>query len=98
MATCFAGDARSVNAALRYNVEKDGRERDAEKVLVEGVGCDAETAREEMSAMRQFWGKDSGLKAYTFLQSFSPDDMAGGFLSSAGYDNPDSRAAHRYCD
>ena len=75
MATCFAGNARSVDAALRYNTEKDGQERDAEKVLVEGVGCDAETAREEMSAMRQFWGKDSGLKGYTFLQSFSPDDM-----------------------
>lgn len=78
MATCFAGDARSVDAALRYNTEKDGRERDAEKVLVDGVGCDAETAREEMAAMRQYWGKDSGLKGYTFLQSFSPEDMAGG--------------------
>lgn len=78
MATCFAGDARSVDAALRYNTEKNGRERDAEKVLVEGVGCDAETAREEMSAMRQHWGKDSGLKAYTFLQSFSPQDMESG--------------------
>lgn len=78
MATCFAGDARSVDAALRYNTEKDGQERDAEKVLVEGVGCDAETAREEMTAMRQHWGKDSGLRGYTFLQSFSPEDMAGG--------------------
>lgn len=78
MATCFAGDARSVDAALRYNTEKDGRERDAEKVLVEGVGCDAETAQEEMAAMRQYWGKDSGLRGYTFLQSFSPDDMEKG--------------------
>lgn len=78
MATCFAGDARSVDAALRYNTEKDGRERDAEKVLVEGVGCDAETAREEMAAMRQHWGKDNGLKGYTFLQSFSPQDMENG--------------------
>lgn len=78
MATCFAGDARSVDAALRYNTEKDGRARDAEKVLVEGVGCDAETAQEEMAAMRQYWGKDSGLQAYTFLQSFSPQDMESG--------------------
>ena len=78
MATCFAGDARSIDAALRYNTEKDGRARDAEKVLVEGVGCDAETAQEEMAAMRQHWGKDSGLKAYTFLQSFSPQDMESG--------------------
>lgn len=78
MATCFAGDARSVDAALRYNTEKDGRERDAEKVLVEGVGCDAETAQEEMAAMRQYWGKDSGLRGYTFLQSFSPGDMEKG--------------------
>lgn len=78
MATCFASDARSVSAALDYNIEKNGRLRDADRVLATGVSCDPETAKYEMAAMRRLWGQDRGLRGYTFLQSFSPDDMAGG--------------------
>ena len=50
MATCFASDARSVSAALDYNIEKNGRLRDADRVLATGVSCDPETAKYEMAA------------------------------------------------
>lgn len=78
MATCFASDARNVSAAVDYNVEKNGRLRNSDRVLATGVSCDPETAKYEMAAMRRLWGQDRGLRGYTFLQSFSPDDMAGG--------------------
>lgn len=78
MATCFASNARSVSAALDYNVEKNGRLRDVDRVLATGISCDPGTAKYEMQAARKLWGQDKGLKGYTFLQSFSPDDMASG--------------------
>lgn len=78
MATCFASDAISVRAALDYMTNKDGKQRDADKVLATGVECSPETANTEMQTMRKFYGQDCGLKAYTYLQSFSPEDMQGG--------------------
>lgn len=86
MATCFASDARNVSAALDYNVEKDGRVRDTDRVLATGVSCDSETAKYEMQASRKLWGQDKGLRGYTFLQSFSPDDMAGGLTMQQAND------------
>lgn len=86
MATCFASDARNVSAALDYNVEKDGRVRDTDRVLATGVSCDPETAKYEMQASRKLWGQDKGLRGYTFLQSFSPDDMAGGLTMQQAND------------
>lgn len=86
MATCFASDARNVSAALDYNVEKDGRLRDVDRVLATGVSCDPETAKYEMQAARKLWGQDKGLRGYTFLQSFSPDDMAGGLTMQQAND------------
>ena len=80
MATCFASDARSVSAALDYNIEKNGRLRDTDRVLVTGVSCEPETAKYEMQAARRLWGQNKGLLGYTFLQSFSPDDVAGGLM------------------
>lgn len=78
MATCFASDAVSIKAALDYMTSKNGQKRDADKVLATGVECSPETANAEMAAMRKFYGQDCGLKAHTYLQSFSPDDMAAG--------------------
>lgn len=78
MATCFASDAVSVRAALDYMTSKDGKLRDPEKVLATGIECAPETANTEMQAMRKFYGQDCGLRAHTYLQSFSPEDMQGG--------------------
>ena len=78
MATCFASDAVSIKAALDYMTSKNGQKRDADKVLATGVECSPETANAEMAAMRKFYGQDCGLKAHTYLQSFSPEDMQGG--------------------
>ena len=78
MATCFASDAVSVRAALDYMTSKGGKLRDPEKVLATGIECAPETANTEMQAMRKFYGQDCGLRAHTYLQSFSPEDMQGG--------------------
>lgn len=78
MATCFASDAVSVRAALDYMTSKDGRPRDPDKILATGVECSPETANVEMQTMRKLYGQDCGLKAHTYLQSFSPGDMQGG--------------------
>lgn len=86
MATCFASDARNVSAAVDYNVEKNGRLRDVDRVLATGVSCDPETAKYEMQASRKLWGQDKGLRGYTFLQSFSPDDMASGLTMQQAND------------
>lgn len=74
MATCFAKNAVTARSAIKYNTNKDGHARDSDKVLVSGITCDGENAEAEMRAMRKLYGKDKGLQAYTFLQSFSPDD------------------------
>lgn len=86
MATCFASDARNVSAAVDYNVEKNGRLRNPDRVLATGVSCDPETAKYEMQAARKLWGQDKGLRGYTFLQSFSPDDMANGLTMQQAND------------
>lgn len=78
MATCFASDAVSIRAALDYMTSKNGQKRDADKVLTTGVECSPETANTEMQAMRKFYGQDCGLRAHTYLQSFSPEDMQSG--------------------
>lgn len=78
MATCFASDAVSVRAALDYMTSKDGRKRDPDKIFATGVECAPETANTEMQAMRKFYGQNCGLRAHTYLQSFSPEDMQGG--------------------
>lgn len=78
MATCFASDAVSVRAALDYMTSKDGKRRDPDKILAAGVECSPETANVEMQTMRKLFGQDRGLKAHTYLQSFSPEDMANG--------------------
>lgn len=78
MATCFASDAVSVRAALDYMTSKDGKLRDPEKLLATGIECAPETANTEMQIMRKFYGQDCGLRAHTYLQSFSPEDMAAG--------------------
>lgn len=78
MATCFASDAISVRAALDYMTSKDGQKRDSDKIFATGVECSPETANVEMQTMRKFYGQDCGLRAHTYLQSFSPEDMAAG--------------------
>ena len=63
--------------SISYAVNGEKTEVTSEKVyLVTGVRCDAETAFEEMSAVKKAFGKTGGNVAYHAYQSFKPGEIA----------------------
>lgn len=59
-----------IGQALDY-VTKDEK---TEKKLVSGLNCEPDTAKEEMQATKELWGKTGGRTYKHFVQSFAPEE------------------------
>ena len=59
-----------IGQALDY-VTKDEK---TEKKLVSGLNCEPDTAKEEMQATKELWGKTEGRTYKHFVQSFAPEE------------------------
>ena len=59
-----------VGTALDYVT----KEEKTEEKLVSGLNCQPDTAKEEMQATKELWGKTKGRTYKHFVQSFAPDE------------------------
>lgn len=59
-----------ISTALDY-VTKDEKTK---KKLVSGLNCEPDTAKEEMQATKELWGKTKGRTYKHFVQSFAPEE------------------------
>ena len=59
-----------IGQALAY-VTKDEK---TEKKLVSGLNCEPDTAKDEMQATKELWGKTEGRTYKHFVQSFAPEE------------------------
>ena len=59
-----------IGQALDY-VTKDEK---TEKKLVSGLNCEPDTAKDEMQATKELWGKTEGRTYKHFVQSFAPEE------------------------
>ncbi len=50
------------------------KEEKTEEKLVSGLNCQPDTAKEEMQATKELWGKTKGRTYKHFVQSFAPDE------------------------
>ena len=53
---------------------------------VKGIGCQPETARDEMVAAKKKFGKEDGVVAYHGIQSFSADDLKAGLTPDMAHE------------
>jgi len=53
---------------------------------VTGIGCQPDTARDEMMAAKMKFGKENGVVAYHGIQSFSPDDLQAGLTPDMAHE------------
>jgi len=53
---------------------------------VTGIGCQPDTARDEMMAAKKKFGKEDGVVAYHGIQSFSPDDLGAGLTPDMAHE------------
>lgn len=60
----------SIGKAINY-VTKDEK---TEERLISGIGCNPDTAIDEMKATKAIWGKPEGRQYKHFVQSFSPEE------------------------
>lgn len=60
----------SIGQALDYVT----KEEKTEEKLVSGLHCEPETAKAEMQATKELWGKTAGRTYKHFVQSFAPDE------------------------
>lgn len=65
-------DAGELEKLLHYAADPLKTER---LHLVSGVNCNANTALEEMEAVKKFWSKTNGRAAYHGYQSFAPGEV-----------------------
>lgn len=72
MAYVKVGSHGSATACLTYGQRKDGLER--EGVVVGGVNCRPDSAKQEFKAVRYLWDKENGVQAHTVIQSFDDKD------------------------
>lgn len=72
MAYVKVGSHGSATACLTYGQRKDGMER--EGVVVGGVNCRPDSAKQEFKAVRYLWDKENGVQAHTVIQSFDDKD------------------------
>lgn len=65
---------QSLHDVIEY--AEDDRKTSAEmERFVSGINCDAESAREEMIAAKEAFGKNDGICAYHAVQSFKPGEI-----------------------
>lgn len=67
MATIKLGTTKSANALISY------AEKRAEKTS--SLNCSPETAKAQLKATREIWGKKDGIQAHHVIQSFKPDEI-----------------------
>lgn len=67
MATIKLGTTKSANALISY------AEKRAEKTS--SLNCSPETAKAQLKATREIWGKKGGIQAHHVIQSFKPDEI-----------------------
>lgn len=71
MATIKAVSSKAgVSTAIDYVEQKEK----TEEKLVSGIGCTPETAKEEMQATKELWGKTEGRTYKHYVQSFAPGE------------------------
>lgn len=78
MATIKLGSTKNANALLRY------AEKRSEASC--GVNCDVEYVRNQMTATREIWGKNSGVQAHHVVQSFKPGEVTPELANQIGQD------------
>lgn len=67
MATIKLGNTKSANALISY-AEKRAEQKS-------GLNCSPETAKAQLKATREIWGKNDGIQAHHVIQSFKPDEV-----------------------
>ena len=71
MAVIKAVSAKSsIGAAIKYVTQKEK----TDVKLMSGIGCSPETAKQEMEATKELWGKTGGRTYKSFVQSFHTDE------------------------
>lgn len=71
MATIKAVSSKApINTAIEYVTQ----EEKTEQKLQSGIGCNPETAYDEMQATKEAWGKTDGRQYLHFVQSFAPGE------------------------
>ncbi len=70
----LAAASRSLADVLAY-AEQPEKTRAGERVFVTGINCDPATAREEMQAVKEQFGKTGGIVACHAYQSFAPGEL-----------------------
>lgn len=66
--------AVSSRATIKRAIDYVTKEEKTEDKLLEGIGCKPDTAREEMEAVKQAWGKTDGRTYKHFVYSYPPEE------------------------
>lgn len=66
--------AVSSRASISTAIDYVTKEEKTEEKLVSGIECSPETAKEEMKATKELWGKTEGRQYKHFVHSFPPDE------------------------
>ena len=66
--------AVSSKAGIGTAIEYVTKEEKTEQTLLSGLNCEPDTAKEEMQATKELWGKTDGRTYKHFVQSFAPDE------------------------
>jgi len=66
--------AVSSKASIGTSIDYVTREEKTDDKLLSGIGCGTETAKEEMQATKELWGKTDGRTYKHFTQNFAPGE------------------------
>lgn len=66
--------AVSSKAGIGTAIDYVTKEEKTEQTLLSGLNCEPDTAKEEMQATKELWGKTDGRTYKHFVQSFAPDE------------------------
>lgn len=66
--------AVSSKAGIGTAIDYVTKEEKTEQILLSGLNCEPDTAKEEMQATKELWGKTAGRTYKHFVQSFAPDE------------------------
>ena len=66
--------AVSSKAGIGTAIDYVTKEEKTEQTLLSGLNCGPDTAKEEMQATKELWGKTDGRTYKHFVQSFAPDE------------------------
>lgn len=66
--------AVSSKAGIGIAIDYVTKKEKTEQTLLSGLNCEPDTAKEEMQATKELWGKTDGRTYKHFVQSFAPDE------------------------